>query len=57
MTTYNDTNIEQPITFNKLTNTQFNNAAIIETDELYLVDPEFVGKKCDGHKRKVKRRR
>ena len=45
MTTYNDTNIEQPITFNKLTTTQFNNATTIEADELYLVDPEFVGGK------------
>ena len=43
MTTYNDTNIETPMTFNKLTVTQFNNASTVADDELYLVDPEFVG--------------
>lgn len=45
MTTYNDTNIAQPITFNKLTATQFDNATSIANDELYLVDPEFLGGK------------
>ena len=43
MTTYNITGLTKPLTLNKLTQTQFNNAQTIESDELHLVDPEFTG--------------
>lgn len=45
MTTYNNTGIESPIIFNKLTKTQLNNATELSNTEQYLVDPEFAGNK------------
>ena len=45
MTTYNDTNVNEPLIINQLNKTQFDNASTINTDELYLVDPEFTGGK------------
>jgi len=45
MTTYNVKGLTKPLTLNKLTQTQFNNATVIEDDELHLVDPEFTGNK------------
>ena len=43
MTTYNIKGLTKPLTLNKLTQTQFNNATVIEDDELHMVDPEFTG--------------
>ena len=45
MTTYNDTGITKPLIINQLSQTQFDNAASIAEDELYLVDPQFTGGK------------
>ena len=44
MTTKTETPVSK-LKINRLTQTQFDNASTIEPDELYLVDPEFVGGK------------
>lgn len=45
MTTITNTG-QNKLKLNRLTKTQFNNASELESNELYLVDPEFTGSKA-----------
>ena len=45
MTTITNTG-QNKLKLNRLTKTQFNNASELESNELYLVDPEFIGSKA-----------